>query len=49
MKSQLLKAYYLDNIVIKNSKLFKPFESQINNILGDLRFKIEDRIGTLFK
>lgn len=47
--SQLLKTYYLDDIVMKDSKYFKPFEDQINKILGDLRFKIEDRIGALFK
>ncbi|MFX1453666.1 MAG: hypothetical protein ACFFCM_22740, partial [Promethearchaeota archaeon] len=47
--SQLLKTYYLDDIVIKESQFFKPFEEKINKILGDLRFKIEDRIGALFK
>jgi hypothetical protein len=47
--SQLLKTYYLDDIVVNSSKFFKPFETKINQILGDLKFKIQDRIGTLFK
>ncbi|MFX1297897.1 MAG: hypothetical protein ACFFD2_24000 [Promethearchaeota archaeon] len=47
--SEFLKMFNLDEIISKTFNHFKPFEIQINNILGDLRFKIEDRIGTLFK
>ncbi|UCC20874.1 MAG: hypothetical protein JSV62_06235 [Promethearchaeota archaeon] len=47
--SEFLKMFHLDEIISKSLNHFKPFEIQINKILGDLRFKIEDRIGKLFK
>ena len=42
-----LKEYDLEDIFLKDLN-FKNFELQINNILGDLRFKVEDRISSLF-
>jgi hypothetical protein len=42
-----LKEYRLKNIFLKELN-FKNFELEINNILGDLRFKVEDRISSLF-
>ncbi|MFW9968935.1 MAG: hypothetical protein ACFFDF_01960 [Candidatus Odinarchaeota archaeon] len=46
--SQFLKTYYLDEIMAQDLDYFKPFEEKINNILGDLRFKMEDRFKRLF-
>jgi hypothetical protein len=46
--SQFLKKYYLDDIISKDIEYFKPFESIINKIVGDLRYKLEDRFKTLF-
>ncbi|MFW9818593.1 MAG: hypothetical protein ACFFE5_03200, partial [Candidatus Thorarchaeota archaeon] len=45
---QFLKRYPLNDIFKKKSKYFKDFSFRINEILGDLRFKIEDRIRSVF-
>ena len=47
--SQFLNNYALNNIFSKGSKYFKKFIPQIDEILGDLRLKIEDRIRTIFR
>ena len=47
--SLFIKNYDLNEIFMNKSKFFKDFEPQITEILGDLRFKLEDRIRTIFK
>jgi hypothetical protein len=46
---QFLNLYNIDDLISKTPEYFEPFEKNINKILGDLRFKIKDRIGTLFR
>jgi hypothetical protein len=55
VKSQLnqiityfLNRYPLNDIFSKKPKYFKEFESRINEVLGDLRLKTEDRFRSLF-
>jgi hypothetical protein len=48
IRALFLEKYDLDSIFLKEPKTFKQFEKHINDILGDLRLKIEDRIGSLF-
>jgi len=43
-----LNRYPLNDIFSKKPKYFKQFESRINEILGDLRLKTEDRFRSLF-
>ena len=47
--SLFIESYDLSDIFMKKSNFFKDFEPQIDKILGDLRFKLDDRIRTLFK
>jgi hypothetical protein len=47
--SLFLENYDLNEIFMKKSKFFKNFEPQVDEILGDLRFKLEDRIRSIFK
>jgi len=47
--SQFLNDYALKDIFSKKPKYFKKFIPRIDEILGDLRLKIEDRIRTIFK
>ncbi len=47
--SQFLNDYALKDIFSKEPKYFKKFIPQIDEILGDLRFKIGDRIRTIFR
>ncbi|MFX1304349.1 MAG: hypothetical protein ACFE9X_13420 [Promethearchaeota archaeon] len=46
--SYFLNRYPLNDIFSKKSKYFKNFEIRINEILGDLRLKTEDRFRSLF-
>lgn len=46
--SSFLNRYSLNDIFSKKSKYFKQFESRINETLGDLRLKTEDRFRSLF-
>ncbi len=43
-----LNRYPLNDIFSKKPKYFKQFESRINEILGDLKLKTEDRFRSLF-
>ncbi|MFX0022792.1 MAG: hypothetical protein ACFE9S_10720 [Candidatus Hermodarchaeota archaeon] len=43
-----LNRYPLNDIFSKKPKYFKQFESRINEVLGDLRLKTEDRFRSLF-
>lgn len=47
IKTLFLKEYDLKDVFQKKLN-FKNFELRINKILGDLRFKVEDRISSLF-
>ena len=46
--SYFLNRYPLNDIFSKKSKYFKQFETRINEILGDLRLKTEDRFRSIF-
>ena len=46
--SYFLNRYPLNDIFSKKPKYFKQFENRINEILGDLRLKTEDRFRSLF-
>lgn len=43
-----LNQYSFINIFEKKGKYFRKFESKINDILGDLKMKTEDRFKSLF-
>ena len=47
--SQFLNRFPVNDIFSKNPKYFEGFESRIDEILGDLRLKIEDRIKSVFR
>jgi len=46
--SYFLNRYPLNDIFSKKPKYFKQFEIRINDVLGDLRLKTEDRFRSLF-
>lgn len=46
--SQFIDHYYLDDIIAKDSSFFKSFEADIDKLLGDLKFKLEDRLKGIF-
>ena len=47
--SSFLNQFDVHKIFSNKPKIFKHFEPQIDEILGDLKLKIEDRIGSLFR
>ena len=47
--SSFLEIYDLDEIFSKDSKCFEQFKPKIDKILGELKLKIEDRIGSIFR
>lgn len=47
--SKFLKKFDFNDLISKESSYFKKFEPKIDKILGDLRFKIEDRIKSIFR
>ena len=47
--SKFLKKYDINDLISKEPSYFKKFEPKIDKILGDLRFKIEDRIKSIFR
>ncbi|MCK4285123.1 MAG: hypothetical protein KAX18_02925 [Candidatus Lokiarchaeota archaeon] len=47
--SEFRNQYALSDILSKDSGYFQQFEPRINEILGDLRFKIDDRLRSLFR
>ena len=47
--SAFRKQYALSDIISKDPIYFKKFEQQIDQILGDLRLKIDDRLRSLFR
>ena len=46
--SYFLNRYPLNDIFSKKPKYFKQFENRIDELLGDLKFKTEDRFRSLF-
>jgi len=46
--SEFLNFFPVNEIICEDIEIFKEFEQQINQILGDLRFKLNDRINTIF-
>jgi len=46
--SHFLNRYSLNDIFSKKNKYFKNFEARINEILGDLKLKTEDRFRSIF-
>ncbi len=46
--SYFLNRYSLNDIFSKKPKYFKKFEKRINDILGDLKLKTEDRFRSIF-
>ena len=47
--SKFLKKFEINDLISKEPSYFKKFEPKIDKILGDLRFKIEDRIKSIFR
>ncbi|MFX1492723.1 MAG: hypothetical protein ACFFBZ_00415 [Promethearchaeota archaeon] len=48
LNSHFLNRYSLNDIFSKKDKYFKNFVDRINEILGDLRLKTEDRFRSIF-
>jgi len=46
---RFLNDYYLDDIVGKDIDFFKNFGTEIDKLVGDFKFKIEDRLKNIFK
>lgn len=46
--SHFLNRFSFNDIFSKKPKYFKKFESRINEILGDLKLKTEDRFRSIF-
>ena len=46
--SHFLNRYSFNDIFSKNKKYFHKFESRIDEVLGDLRLKTEDRFRSIF-
>jgi hypothetical protein len=46
--SHFLNRYSLNDIFSKKEKFFRDFENRINEILGDLKLKTEDRFRSIF-
>ena len=48
VNAHFLNRYSLNDIFSKNEKFFEKFIDRINQILGDLRLKTEDRFRSIF-
>jgi hypothetical protein len=46
--SKFLNYFPINEIICEDIKIFHEFKPQIDMILGDLRFKLDDRINTIF-
>ena len=46
--SHFLNRYSLNDIFSKKEKFFRKFEDRIDNIIGDLKLKTEDRFRSIF-
>ncbi|NHJ20867.1 MAG: hypothetical protein EAX91_08000 [Candidatus Lokiarchaeota archaeon] len=48
VNSRFLNRYSLNDIFSKKEKFFQKFEVRINEIIGDLKLKTEDRFRSIF-
>jgi len=48
IKSHFLNRYSLNDIFSKKEKFFRKFESRVDDIIGDLKLKTEDRFRSIF-
>ncbi len=48
VNSHFLNRYSLNDIFSKKDKFFKKFEDRIDQIIGDLKLKTEDRFRSIF-
>ncbi len=48
IESHFLNRYSLNDIFSKKEKFFKKFESRVDDIIGDLKLKTEDRFRSIF-
>jgi hypothetical protein len=48
VNSHFLNRYSLNDIFSKKDKFFKTFEGRIDEIIGDLKLKTEDRFRSIF-
>ncbi|MFX0077433.1 MAG: hypothetical protein ACFE96_18475, partial [Candidatus Hermodarchaeota archaeon] len=48
INSHFLNRYSLNDIFSKKEKFFKKFEDRIDQIIGDLKLKTEDRFRSIF-
>jgi hypothetical protein len=48
INSYFLNRYSLNDIFSKKEKFFKKFEDRIDEIIGDLKLKTEDRFRSIF-
>ncbi len=48
VNSHFLNRYSLNDIFSKKEKFFKKFEDRIDQIIGDLKLKTEDRFRSIF-
>ncbi len=48
ISSHFLNRYSLNDIFSKKEKLFKKFQSRVDDIIGDLKLKTEDRFRSIF-
>ncbi len=48
ISSHFLNRYSLNDIFSKKEKFFKKFQSRIDDIIGDLKLKTEDRFRSIF-
>jgi len=46
--SKFIDNYYLDDIITRDKEFFKPFISEVDKGVGDLKFKIQDRLKSIF-
>jgi len=48
ISSHFLNRYSLNDIFSKKEKFFKKFQSRVDDIIGDLKLKTEDRFRSIF-
>ncbi|MHA1458815.1 MAG: hypothetical protein ACTSO6_06955 [Promethearchaeota archaeon] len=48
VNSHFLNRYSLNDIFTKKQKFFKKFEGRVDEIIGDLKLKTEDRFRSIF-
>lgn len=46
--NEFLNTFEVHEIICEDVEIFTDFDEKVNEILGDLRFKLDDRISSLF-